>query len=147
MIKSLEERFYTKFEIDYQPNGCWTWLGVKALPGYGRMRATEGRLHFAHRLSYELHKGESLAGKQLDHICNNKACVNPDHLEITTQSENVRRGYRRDGRIHRESKKTHCKRGHEFTEDNTYINRKGHRYCRECKRQTSNRRYYENKKC
>lgn len=68
---------------------CWVWQGPVNFNGYGR---TKGQL--AHRYFYKTHKGEIEGGNQIDHLCRNRACVNPEHLESVTQTENVRRGVR-----------------------------------------------------
>jgi len=85
----------------------------------------------AHRFSFTLHLGEIPDGLELDHLCKNKLCVKPDHLEAVTHAENVRRG--NAGKWQRE--KTHCPQGHPYSEENTYvIPATGHRQCRECNR-------------
>lgn len=71
---------------------CWIWIGGKLnIKGYGQT-AFEGRGYNAHRLSYLIFKGDIPAGLVIDHLCENKACANPDHLEAVTTRENVRRG-------------------------------------------------------
>jgi len=107
--------------------------------GYGRFWL-KGRWIGAHRASYLLFVGPIPPAKQLDHLCRNRRCVNPLHLEIVTQQENIARGL--TGKLnHRNAKKTHCKRGHEFTEENTYPTPGGGRKCRECELTRMRRRY------
>lgn len=92
----------------------------------------------AHRFSYELHKGPIPAGLVLDHTCSTPACVNPDHLEPVTGSENARRSHQRGKYVNNGAHfaaKTHCPEGHEYSAENTYVNPKGSRICRECARQ------------
>jgi hypothetical protein len=100
-----------------EPNsGCWLFLGETTPLGYGRMTINQER-YYAHRISYQLHCGPIPEGLSLDHLCRVSACVNPKHLEPVTHRVNVLRGIGPSA-IH--AKLTHCKRGHEFNEENTY---------------------------
>jgi len=115
---------------------CWIWAGAGNGHGYGR-RQIRGRTFMAHRLSYEQARGPIPAGLELDHLCRVTMCVNPDHLEPVTRAENIRRG---TSPFAANARKTHCKRGHEFTPENTYINpRNGARWCRPCMRMLKGR--------
>lgn len=108
--------FWQKVQIT--PNKCWLWT-AGTVRGYGFFQK-----NYAHRISYEISKGKIPDGLTLDHLCRNKLCVNPDHLEPVTASENVKRYHR---------SKTHCKYGHPFTEDNMYIiTFNNSRRCRKC---------------
>lgn len=85
----------------------------------------------AHRVAYELTRGKVPTNMCLDHLCKNRLCVNPEHLEIVTLVENVMRG---ESLHARNARKTHCKSGHEFTKENTYIHpQRGSRLCRTCR--------------
>lgn len=109
---------------------CWTWRGYVMPQGYGQA-TWRGRQWRSHRLAYELVRGPIPDGLTLDHLCRNKACVNPAHLEPVTDRENVLRGI---GISAVNSRKTHCLRGHVFDDKNTRRTPKG-RDCRACHRQ------------
>jgi hypothetical protein len=131
---SITKRFWNKVE---KTTSCWNWTGSIKKSGYGRFHLTHSLGVPAHRISYELTKGRIPKGLVLDHLCRNRHCVNPDHLEIVTVGENVKRGI---GFAFTNSIKTHCKHGHGFTEDNIYWSR-GWRHCLRCMRENSRGRY------
>lgn len=109
---------------------CWLWMGSKYSNGYGKI----GRVgHMVHRIAYELIKGEVPKDMCLDHLCRQRNCINPDHLEVVTLVENVMRG---ESQHAINSRKTHCEKGHKFTEENTY--RRKDRQTRECRTCRSN---------
>lgn len=130
MTLRLLERLLKRTEQD---GDCWSWTGAKCSEGYGRIQVEmgrrQGRIGITHRVAYELLVGAIPAGAHLDHLCRNRACVNPEHLEPVDCRTNVLRG---SGLSAVNASKTHCKRGHEFTEDNTRRDRNGSRYCRAC---------------
>lgn len=112
-------------------DGCWEWYGTLTGDGYGKLWY-EGRRRNAHALVYELLVGPVPEGLELDHLCRNRKCVRPDHLEPVTHKENCNRGD-----VNQCKGITHCKRGHEFTEENTTLNKYGGRVCRTCGRDRS----------
>lgn len=93
---------------------CWEWQGAKAT-GYGHFRF-EGRMVMAHRWAYEAMVGPIPEGLEIDHLCRNRPCVRPDHLEAVKSRENVLRS---DGLAAQYAQRTHCNKGHEFTLENT----------------------------
>lgn len=108
--------------------GCWNWIGsIHKSTRYARLR-WHGKDTHGHRVSYELFNGEIPKGLQIDHLCRNRQCVNPEHLEAVTRYENIIRGEWGAGVNKR---KTHCKHGHEFNKSNTGRSKKG-RYCKAC---------------
>jgi hypothetical protein len=127
----IEVRFRDLFAIDPETR-CWLWTGWLDRAGYGLVM-DDCKKRAAHRVAYELHRGEIPEGLTIDHLCRVPRCVNPDHLEAVTMGENVRRAG--------PATKTHCKNGHPFNEANTYlrVNRSngGKRQCRECSRLAS----------
>jgi len=99
-------------KIDVTDSGCWEWRGAVSSSGYGSAWADQ-RAQSAHRVTYELLMGPIPEGLQIDHLCRNKICCNPSHLEPVTCREN---NLRRPG-VH----KSHCIHGHELTPENTIV--------------------------
>ena len=125
-------KFQQRIELDLL-SGCWLWKG-KLSHGYGYFIG--GR---AHRISYEHWNGKIPEDKVIDHLCRNRNCVNPQHLEVVTQQENYIRG--NTGKHNLE--KTHCPKGHELTEDNVKL-QGNKRACRICARERFRTHYREN---
>lgn len=114
--------------IPITETGCWLWMGyVSKETGYGIYNSPNNKKILMHRYFYEHHKGEIREGLVIDHKCRVRCCVNPDHLEAVTLSENVLRG---EGHTAINARKVHCKIGH-LIEGVSGKNR----YCTECKRQ------------
>ena len=127
----IAERIWQRIEVDAAE--CWNWPIARGAR-YGQIwigsrKDGSRRLALAHVVSYEEFAGPVPDGRELDHLCRNRACVNPDHLEPVTHRANLLRG---NAPSAHQARQTHCKRGHEFTDANTYRN-KGKRYCRACR--------------
>ena len=113
-------------------SACWTWAGATFGNGYGH-RQWDGKVRAVHRIAYMLAVGPIPAGLQIDHLCRTLLCFNPNHLEAVTQRENILRGYAPTAI---NARKTHCKRGHELTEENIYRQKSQPtwRMCDKCRR-------------
>lgn len=145
--RTLEERFWERVDR-LSDNECWVWTGARNRAGYGRLPAPRPETgdwtsRYAHRISYEIHRGEIPDGLVLDHLCRNPPCVNPAHLEVVTPGENTLRG---ESPWAINSRKTHCVHGHEYTPENTYVKPTGWRECRTCKRNAERERYHRKKR-
>jgi hypothetical protein len=136
-LKELLERFNKKYTVDQ--NGCWQWTAAKDKNGYGRI-GFNGINCSAHRISYEIYVGKILSGMSVCHKCDNPGCVNPKHLWLGSHKENMNDRDKK-GRCYQKNK-THCKRGHKFTVDNTYkTSYPGGRGCKECLNKVLKPRY------
>jgi hypothetical protein len=125
--RSIDERFWT-FVARGSEDACWEWTGGKWPTGYGAFKLNGTHVN-AHRVSYELLVGDIPDGLVVDHLCRNRGCVNPAHLEPVTFRENILRG---EGAGAHHARKKHCLRGHTFEPPNGYTNKHGHRLCRAC---------------
>jgi hypothetical protein len=111
-------------------DGCWEWAGAHNRDGYGTAY-TGTRPLGAHRVIYELLVGPIPEGLTIDHLCRNRGCVNPSHMEPVPKRVNLLRGVG-VGALH--AAKTHCVHGHPFDAENTRITSRG-RVCRQCHRE------------
>lgn len=128
---SPQERFWLRVDKN-APNGCWLWTGAK-MHGYGRFNVGGGKIVGAHQFAYEQLIGPVPKGLELDHLCRNPSCVNPQHLEPVTHQTNIVRGDAPAVLRALYASMTHCRRGHPWDEANTYWWR-GKRHCRACQR-------------
>jgi hypothetical protein len=126
--------------VDHRADGCWLWTGFINPTGYGTLTVgsrVDGSYRpgmLAHRASYEALVGPVPDGQEIDHLCGNKACVNPAHLDPVTRSEHTKR----------ESKRlTACRRGHPRTPENVYVDAQGRHHCLVCKRDRARARYHQ----
>lgn len=129
--KPEAERFWEKVNKQ-AAGGCWEWQASRMPNGYGRFVRDEGGSTLTHRIAYEMLVGPIPAGLQIDHLCRNRGCVNPAHLEPVTARQNVLRS---ESMAAHHAKKTHCPAGHPYAGDNLHIDRSGSRICRACHRQ------------
>lgn len=127
-MTTLEGRFWAKVQGG-DVTSCWIWKAAILHNGYGQFRAN-GVAVKAHRWAYEYLRAEIPAGLVIDHLCRNRACVNPWHLDPVTAKTNVLRGV---GHTARNAAKTHCSHGHPYSEANTYTDANGWRRCRTCR--------------
>lgn len=133
---AMATRFWSKVILG-GPDECWMWTGVRTGTRNGKVRygqfSVNGKMIVAHRVAWELTHGPIPEGLLPDHQCREHGCVNPGHLELVTNQENILRGV---GPTAVNAKKTHCIHGHRFNERNTIIRIRGGqrtRACRKCK--------------
>ena len=117
---------------------CWEWDKGRNSAGYGQVYL-DGKMQRVHRISYEEIIGPIPAGLEIDHLCRNRACYNPEHLEAVTRKENTIRGL--SGHLI-----TKCPKGHEYVGSTLYVEPStGHRKCRVCKKKRD-KDYYQRRK-
>ena len=137
MTRSLRDRLLEK-TIPEPNSGCFLWEGAIRPNGYGSINVTTAKGEYSnasvHRVAYEIFRGAIPAGLTIDHLCRTRTCVNVDHMEVVTRAENTKRGggSQASGAIN--LAKTHCPAGHAYSGDNLYVNPKGRRECRICRK-------------
>ena len=131
VLRPALDRFIERVEL--QDDGCMVWTGGTVGPdrsygGFfaGRTAPGQSGKARAHRWSYETFVEPIPEGLEIDHLCRNGLCVNPDHLEPVTRQVNL-------DRSHGNARKTHCPRNHPYDDANTYITRSGSRICKACR--------------
>lgn len=133
MTRLSDDKLLAKLQANTQidaATGCHNWTAYIAHGGYGQIcTGGRGQKERAHRVAYQLAKGPIPDGLVLDHLCRNRRCCNPDHLEAVTQQTNVLRG---EGPAAIAASRTHCPQGHPYDDANSYIPTSGFRHCRAC---------------
>ena len=124
-MKTIKERFWEKVD---KTDTCWNWTASKRGKVYGGFQY-KGKLRLAHRVVYEMYRGVIPVGLEIDHLCNNTICVNPDHLEVVTPRENTLRS---NNPTAINARKTSCIHNHPLSGDNLYTHPNGGRGCRAC---------------
>lgn len=141
---TAEEKLFNNIVLD---GDCWSYTVLNPTTGYGRIHQRQPKNEYiqTHVMMYKLLVGDYENGLHLDHLCRNRSCCNPDHLEPVPPKENLRRSPSQITTIN--ANKTHCRNGHEFTEENTYRrkDRPNNRDCRIC-RLESVKKYNSTKK-
>lgn len=133
MSEDAWRRFVGHIDLS-DPTGCWSWMSSKSF-GYGYFWLNNKRLR-AHRLAYEIWVEPIPDGLCLDHLCRNRSCVNPDHLEAVTPTENLMRG---ESPAALNAAKTHCPKGHPYSGRNLLFS-SGSRRCLTCHRERERQR-------
>lgn len=144
-LKTVEyQRIFSKIQVistfSYGNSPCWVWTGSKSKEGYAHI-SFRGRHEKAHRVLYAAFVDRVPRGRfhgVLDHLCDNKSCVNPIHLKLTSNRENVLRG---TGMSARYARRTHCGKGHPLSGDNLRVTKAG-RHCITCCRARALAYYY-----
>jgi hypothetical protein len=127
-------RFWSKVDRSGGPDACWPWAGSLS-GGYGHLRFNKSYT-YSHRVAWTLTNGPVVDGMVIDHLCRNRACCNPAHLEPVTNRENLLRGV---GWVADHARRTHCPAGHPYSPENTRLSARNQRHCRACSRDRKRR--------
>lgn len=120
--------------------GCVIWQGATNSSGYGQI-GVRRRVTYTHRIMFEIANGAIPPGKQVDHLCRNRLCCNPNHLEAVSPRENTLRG---EAGHHMRAKAAliaACPQGHPYNAENTYVSKLGKRHCKRCQRERQQARH------
>ena len=135
----LKNKFMQKVEVT---DSCWIWNGYLNNTGYGQVPFYHFKTRLAHRVSYKLFIGNFDDSLCVCHKCDNPKCVNPEHLFLGTHKDNALDKVSKGRGVYWNKNKTHCKNGHEFTPENTRLQKNG-RLCRTCRNEQSKIRMRE----
>jgi hypothetical protein len=128
VMGTVEDKFLERFDLPVDPDDCWEWKGWKQEHGYGAIRVknrNEAGNFRAHVVALAIAGIRAPEGDYVaHHVCGNRGCVNPDHLEWMTRTEHTK---------HHQG--THCKRGHERTPENTYYRNGKPYHCKPCQQE------------
>jgi hypothetical protein len=127
--------------VEKSEYGCWQWMGAVGLNGYGKVHINYKNL-LPHRVIYELFKGKITNGLTIDHLCRNRLCVNPEHLEAVSLKENILRS---NSITAKQARQTHCIRNHPLFGSNLYITPDKRRQCKICNNLRQNKFYNESR--
>lgn len=136
---TVKERLLSKVQVNPE-TGCWEWTARLFQGGYAQFKDSSDKNRGGHVVSYEIHIGPVPEGLVLDHLCRNRKCINPAHLEPVSQQINTLRG---EGPAAKNAVKTHCLKGHPLDGSNLFISQ-GKRQCRECHLERGRAHYANN---
>lgn len=142
----IEERLYRRVKIS--SSGCWEYQGQISAEGYGILKYAPFKETLAHRVSYIIFKskGESIKDMCVCHHCDNRLCLNPNHLFLGTRDDNNKDRAKKGRTVTPNMNLKYCKRGHEFNQENTTIRRgSGTRICRICSNEMARLRQHRYK--